>query len=505
MTGPASLIQVMSSKRRSRRIAVIDIGSNSVRLVIYALRGAAALPQFNEKVMAGLGTGLSETGRLWPKGVSNALTALRRYRSILDALDVRDVHAFATAAVREASDGAAFSKQAGQAVASSIRVLSGIEEAELSARGAASGFHQPCGLVGDLGGSSLELAVLKDREVQSGETFMLGPLSLSDFSNDDTAARSKHIRKTLKSSQSLAAKLSVFYAVGGAWRAFAKVHMDMTGYPLHSLQGYRMSARDVRKTIKAIDSDEPEFKARIAIITRRRAASLPHAAAVLDGLFARGHFSELIISSYGVREGILMAALGQTERDAMLDAITEAARLSRLQRAFGEQLYRFIKPVIDLDPDLFGSRRQPQRIIKAACLYADSGALYHPDHRARLAYDHALLGPYASATHVERSFIALALATRYRRRFTPPEKDSRLMTDRQTLEARRIGALMRIGCVLSGRSAPILARASLRRSKNKLTLSLAADSKDMVSAIVRRRLTQAANSLSLDPAVSFGS
>lgn len=493
----------MSSKVSRKHVAVIDIGSNSIRLVIYTIYGAAALPHFNEKVMAGLGTNLSDTGRLWPEGVKMALAALRRYRSILDALDVTEMLAIATSAVREADDGAKFTRRAEKMLGVSIEVLTGEEEARLSAFGAASGLHEPRGIVGDLGGSSLELVSIKKGRIGSGETHLLGPLSLAHIDADQPGTLGKHIRKQLKTSAALAKPTPVFYAVGGAWRTLAKIHMDITSYPLQALQGYRMSARDVRQTVKAIMSTDSVLQSRIASTARRRSEMLPYAATVLSVVFDMGRFAELVISSYGVREGVLMQAHGDSARDGLLDAVTESARLDKQQMAFGRQLHEFITPALDIDPDLFGERREHDRIIRAACLYADSGARYHPDHRARLAYDHVLLGPYARASHAERAFIGLALASRYQRRFILPVKDTILMNDDQTSRARHLGALMRLGCVLSGRSAPILAGATLKRTKGKLLLQLAKGREDMVSATVTRRLTQAAASMSLEPDVIF--
>ena len=488
--------------RDSKRAAVIDIGSNSVRLVIYSVYGAAHLPRFNEKVMAGLGTDLTHTGVLWPDGVEQALAALRRYRAILSALEVTNITAIATSAVREAKDGNRFCKKASTALGVPIQVLSGEDEARLSAFGAASGLLAPRGIVGDLGGSSLELAGLKKSKISDTVTHLLGPLSLADYRPDEDALR-KYIRKTLKPSVNILQAFRTFYAVGGSWRALAKVHMDLTDYPLHTLQGYRMNAKAVRQTIKAIHSDDTLLQARIAVIARRRTRILPYAATLLGVLFEQGGFGELIISSYGVREGVLMEAHGSSARDILLDGVIEAARLDRQQIAFGKQLHKFVAPALAPSPDLFGEPRNETRILRAACLYADSGARFHPDHRARLAYDHALLGPYAATSHVERSFIALALASRYLRRFEQPVSDAALLTTEQMDRALKLGALMRLGCVLSGRSAPILAMAYLKRSKSRLILGIGRKDKAMISATVMRRLGQAASALALEPEVEF--
>src|SRR5215472_5678078 len=95
----------------SRQAAVIDVGSNSVRLVIYRLDGRAIWTVYNEKALAGLGRDLPSTGRLSPEGVETAIVALRRYRAVLDGWDADDVTATATAAVREAADGPSFLKR----------------------------------------------------------------------------------------------------------------------------------------------------------------------------------------------------------------------------------------------------------------------------------------------------------------------------------------------------------------------------------------------------------
>lgn len=137
---------------KSRLAGIIDIGSNSVRLVICEVMGASILQTFNEKVMAGLGEGVPRSGHLSPRGVEAALKALSRYRAILRALNVETYQAVATAAVRMASDGDAFLKQAGKILGGPVRLLSGEDEARLSARGVDLSIHDPVGLIGDLGG-----------------------------------------------------------------------------------------------------------------------------------------------------------------------------------------------------------------------------------------------------------------------------------------------------------------------------------------------------------------
>ncbi len=165
--------------RDGQEAAVIDVGSNSVRLVVYRIDGRAMTPILNEKVMAGLGRSLGQTGKLSPDGIDAALRALRRFATLTQALGVQDVFAVGTAAVREAGDGAAFAQQMRRETGIPLRILSGAEEALLSALGVSAGAPDAMGVVGDLGGASLELIEISPSGPGRGETFRLGPLALA--------------------------------------------------------------------------------------------------------------------------------------------------------------------------------------------------------------------------------------------------------------------------------------------------------------------------------------
>src|SRR5438552_8081438 len=152
-------------------VAVIDIGSNSVRLVVYEGLTRSPTPIFNEKVLCGLGRAVHSTGLLAPDAVEKALAALRRFRILCDRIEVPKRFAIATAACREADNGAEFIRQAKRICGSEIEVISGKREAELSALGDVSGFHRPDGIVGDLGGGSLELTDVSGHRLGTGGTF----------------------------------------------------------------------------------------------------------------------------------------------------------------------------------------------------------------------------------------------------------------------------------------------------------------------------------------------
>jgi len=490
----------MTGLTPQRRTAVIDIGSNSVRLVIYRRVGTAMLPHFNEKVMAGLGKGLNETGHLSTKGYVAAIGALKRYTAILQALGVSDVQCVATAAVREAEDGPKFGNEANKILGVPVRVLSGADEARLSCLGVMAGIHEPRGVMGDLGGSSLEFCQITGKKPKKGETHKLGPFNFQDLSEAESR---KIIRKSLKSSGVLGANGGRFYAVGGAWRALAKMHMTLGDYPLHALHGHRMSALEVENIIQSIETGGEGLHARIKSVTGRRGWAVAHAARVLKEIFDLGGFEEMVVSAYGVREGVL-AEIGGGEGDPLIDGISASAHLDETQYAFGAALHRFVRDVLTEPAQLFEVDRPQARIDLAACMLADSGARLHPDHRADLAYELALRGPYATASHAERAFIAMAVGCRYYKRFKRPALHRVLMPQPMADRARILGALMRLGGVFSGRSAPNLEFASLQKSDSMLTMHVQAGAEAMVSETVRTRLAKSASLMGLEPEIVIG-
>jgi exopolyphosphatase / guanosine-5'-triphosphate,3'-diphosphate pyrophosphatase len=487
---------------KSRLAGIIDIGSNSVRLVICEVMGASILQTFNEKVMAGLGEGVPKTGQLSPKGVEAALKALSRYRAILRALNVETYQAVATAAVRMASDGDAFLKQAGKILGRPVRLLSGEDEARLSARGVDLSIHDPVGLIGDLGGSSLELKRIGlENGPEVGESLMLGPLALGDIVSDPKELR-KRIRETLKASEALNGARGRFYAVGGAWRAFGRLVMEMDKYPLQVLQGFQINDGQVARAAKlCIDSlTNAAARQQIETIDKRRAKHFPMAAILMEEILAQSALESVTISAAGVREGVLHDLLEMTLDDPLTDGIVAYARLDHNQIAFGRALHDFICPALLPQPDLFGSPAADVRIEKAACMMADSAGRFHPDHRAEMAYDQALRAPYLGVTHPERAMIAHAIGCRYEKDFKRPAEHIMLTTEPQAERAKQIGLLMRLGAVFSGRSGPILQRASLHLDGDTLTLQVHRRDANLISETVERRLSQAASMLRLKPA-----
>jgi len=485
---------------QANRVGVIDIGSNTVRLVIFETWRASILPRFNEKVMAGLGRGLAVTGKLSPEGRESALKALRRYRAIIDGLGVSQVRAVATAAPRVASDGPDFVAEASAAIGVSVTVLSGVDEGRISAMGVKAGIDRPKGIVADLGGSSLELFPLRFSEEFQGETHMLGPLAIDEYLHRPERDIRKHVRGVLRTSDLVGTAPETLYAVGGAWRAMAKVDMYRRDYPLRVLHNYQMDPDAVSETtahIFAARKSEPTLESLRQTIAGRRGPKLPLSAVVLDEVVKLSGAKQVVVSSMGLREGIVREMVADEEADTLYDGAVAFLQLNAHQVAFSKTLYAFLSHIFEIEPVCFGSRRRDTRLYRTACLMADAAGRYHPDHRAEMAYDQALRAPYAGVDHAERAFIALAAGTRYRRRFSMPKDDRPLLDDLQRKRARQLGLFLRLGAMFSGRSSTILERASLGRIDDKLTLIVDRKDTDMVSETVVERHLQAAKEIGL--------
>lgn len=481
----------------TREAAVIDIGSNSVRLVVYRLEGRAMIPILNEKMLAGLGRDMPRTGALSPEGVENAVRVLKRFATIVDCINLHRIDVVATAAVRDARDGEAFVRRVRDETGFAIRVLSGGEEARLSALGVLAGLPEAAGVAGDLGGSSLELVAIGAEGPGAGETFALGPLSLMSGDGFDDARITAKVDGALARSKILTKQGGVFYAVGGAWRALGRIHMALHNHPLHVLQHYEMPRADVLELAEIVRRQSRRSLERMFEAAAKRADLLPCAAIVLERVMQRGAFSSVTLSSYGLREGVLfehMAKEAKGQHPLIATAEAFGAQDSRA-RAFGQALNPWIEPIFANAPQVFSAERDA--LLRAcACRLADIGAPLHPDQRAELMFDLVLRAPLAGVRHSERAFIAGAIHHRYTKA-PPPNAPAfeRLLSEDQRKAAFALGAALRLGADLSGRAETMLARFKIGWEKGVLVLRAPTGDAHLVNEQSRRRLDTLASAL----------
>ena len=301
---------------RGPPLAVVDIGSNSVRLVVYDGLTRSPTPLFNEKVLCGLGREVQTTGLLAADAVEQALTSLKRYRALCTTMGVKKVLAVATAACRDARNGRAFIKFAERTIKADIDILSGPREAELTALGVISGVHHADGVVGDLGGGSLELIDVHGTRTRRGLTRPLGGLALADISAKSLKKAEKFVKKTLSALPVLkGCDDRTFYAVGGTWRALARLHMWQTGYPLHVMHGYAIPAHEALEFSRLVHRVDTETLSNIEVVATARRPLLAYAALVLEHIVRIGRPRQVVFSALGVREGLLYSLLKQKDKE----------------------------------------------------------------------------------------------------------------------------------------------------------------------------------------------
>ncbi len=481
------------SARALRRVGVIDVGSNSVRFVVFD--GAARSPAYfyNEKVMAALGAGLGETGHLNPEGKKRALAALKRFALVAKAMKVNPLTTVATAAVREATDGAEFQADVERQTGLVCHVIDGEEEARLSAQGVLLGWPEAEGVICDIGGSSMELAVVGSGKVGKRVTTPLGPLKLQGVA-ESKADRLKHIRQVLaKAVKKLGARPARLYLVGGSWRAIGRIDMERRCYPMTVLHEYRMTPEQVRLTLAWIEGNTIEMLRAKTGIGQERMALVPVAAEVLHELVDVLKPKEIDISSYGIREGLLYEQMPAKlrSRDPLIEACRWAEATSARVPGFGKELYSFIQPLF---PKVTPERK---RIMKAACLLHDVSWRAHPDYRHEVCFDNATRANLGGLNHEERVYLGLALLHRYKnsRAGSQFEPLFALLTDQAIQEAETLGKAMRFGAMFSAEALHEMGSLKYQPKKNALELLLHPDAEPLFGEVAQARFQSLAKAL----------
>jgi exopolyphosphatase / guanosine-5'-triphosphate,3'-diphosphate pyrophosphatase len=491
---------VKRPRKRASSVAVIDIGSNSVRLVVYEAMTRSLVSLFNEKTLCGLGREVQSTGLLAPDAVAKALTSLRRFRALCKIMKVGRVYAIATAACRDATNGPDFIAKAERICGISIEILSGPREAKLSALGVVSGIHNPDGIVGDLGGGSLELIDVRGNRVRQGVTLPLGSLALQDAS-DKSLKRAERIVKTDLSgvAQLKAGRGRTFYAVGGTWRALARIHIIQSGYPLRVMHGYSIPASDAldfAQRLRRLASTN--MLANIEAVADARRPLLTYAALVLEYVIRVAQPKTIVFSTFGVREGLFYEMQPQTERskDGLICAaqtlnelMSRSARHAQELIGWTDRLVRVVK-LRETDED--------RRLRHTACLLSDIGWRVHPDHRGEETLNLITNGNFGSVSHQGRAFVALSVFYRYAglsEENEPPVAIRELVPPAMVERARVLGAAFRVAHLISAARPGVLPAIHFRSGGRKLMLVFEHRMIDLVADRVGSRFKQLARLL----------
>lgn len=493
----------MKQKKRAKAeppryepVGIVDIGSNSVRLVVYDGLNRAPAPIFNEKILCGLGRGVAITGRLGDDAISRAIKALARFRALCEQINTRKLYAVATAAAREASNGRAFIERAEESLGHGITVLSGKKEAELAARGVMSAIPDADGVVGDLGGGSLELVEVAGGTIRRGVTVPIGPLRLIDLSGN-SIDKAREMVDELFADLDILQKLKgrSLYAVGGTWRNLARLHMAQSHYPLHVLHQYRVPRQAARSLAGLVSGLSPETVRDIPVIQKSRAETLPFGALVLDRILKCSRADDVVVSAFGLREGLIFSKLQKhkRKRDPLIVACIDFAR--RYSRSVEHEF-----ELCEWTDQLFatgGLKETPgqKRLRHAACFLADIGWRTHPNYRGERSLTIVSQASFAGVDHPGRIFLALTVYFRHEGPLSEgaPAELMRLVDDEVISRARLISAAQRLAYVVSGAMSGMLPRIGLTVESGKLlTLAIPSSLEALLGERVERRFSELA-------------
>lgn len=486
-----------------RRLGVVDLGSNSVRLVVF--EGLTRNPQvvFNEKSILGLGRGLQASGRLNEDAIGECITVLERYAVVAAAMRADPVEVLATAAVRDALNGPAFVEMLRRRFpALPIRVLDGDEEARHSAEGVLGGITDADGVLGDLGGGSLEVVRIAGGSVTASTTLKLGVIRLAEQAGGDVVRARAIAEEALRGVPWLAeAAGRDLYLVGGAWRALARIHVGQTGYPLQVVHHYTLSREEARDLTGVITNLSKRTLDRIPGVSRKRLETLPYAAVVLRRLLRATQARRVVFSASGLREGWYARHLPEEVRAE--DPVVAA----------GQDLCRRFSRSEDLPPALIGwtaplfpdETPALARLRETACWVGDIGAHEHPDYKAEQAFLRLMRQPGIGLDHHARAFLALTLAMRHEANpLAAWLQPARALLDvASTKRAETLGAALRLAFTLSGGTATLLGLTSLRLEQQRLVLRLARSGGVFAGESVWRRLERLAEALAREPATEI--
>ena len=471
----------------TRPAAVVDIGSNSVRLVVFDGLKRVPTPVFNEKVLCGLGRDLAKTGKLNKDGVELATESLTRFTGIASAMGCETVEYLATAAVRDAKNGPEFVEEVETGCDCKVRILTGEEEARLSALGVLSSMPWARGAMGDLGGGSLEIVALHDGGAGEGATLPLGPLRLLSQSGGDRDKAAEMIDETLAGHPWIKDLTGeVFYPVGGSWRALARIHMEQAAYPLHMVHGYSIRRKDMQDLTTVVAQLGKRSLSRIGGVPKRRLDTLPFAALLMDKLLAIMQPERVTFSAYGLREGWVFDQLTEEEQaeDPLISAAVDWVGREGRFGGIGEHLASWTS-------GLYESESAPaRRLREAACHLSDIAWRDHPDYRAEQAFWRVMRSTQLCLEHHERAYIALVLSCRYGGRV----EDAQVAPALQVLKPKKVrraeilGLAIRAAYSLCAGAQEVLAESSISYKDEALELKVPKNSPVPPGPVLKKRL-----------------
>ena len=475
----------MSNEQQDARIGIIDIGSNSIRLVVYDQNKRSPIPIYNEKVLCALGKGLATSGVLNPEGVIMGKDALRRFVAMGRNMGISELYVIATAAIRDARDGRSFTSWLEKSYGVKADIISGEEEAKLGAFAVCSSIYRPRGITADLGGGSLELVRVNDGKISGHTSLLLGSLRMLDESKGDRDKLHKIIDKRFSEINWLDdEKTPAIYAIGGSFRALAKMHMVAGNYQLQILHEYTVEAKEFLNFLRDIATMSIEKLEKFPGGAIKRAAALPGAAMVLEKLLTTSMAEKIIFSASGIREGYIYKKLPLKERedDGLLFSCREFASRNGRSNQYGEELFEWMLPLLGKESE------RMSRLRLAFCLLSDIALHIHPEYRAQWAFQRVIYSAFTSITHSERATLALALYHRYQFKLKDDYPQLKLISFAEKTWAKLTGSSANLAYHLSGSIPGNLGKTNIVVKGENVSLQFKGEMAEIMGDAIQKRI-----------------
>lgn len=467
------------------KIGIIDIGSNSVRLVVYDGMKRSPMPVFNEKSMCELGKGVAESGQLNPEGAIQARECIARFLAMAQVMDVVELYIIATAAVRDAEDGKAFVKAIEKRHHVKVKIISGKQEARLAAKGVQASLHNPIGLVGDLGGGSFELVRVEGEKIYEQDTLPLGALRLKSDGGDSATAASDIARKTYNELPWLKkSKTETFYAVGGSFRSLAHAYLLETDYPLEVLHAYTVEAAAFVPFLRKLSRMEPQAISEMPGTSRKRSHSLAYAAVALAELLEHLQIKQVVFSTAGIREGYLFDQLSPylKQEDGLIACCVDLATQNGRLEGYARDLFQWMAPLFE------GESVEQQRLRFACCVLSEFAWRIHPQYRSEWMFTRIIQSSMIGMNHKERVMLANALYHRHTLKTPLKTRVLKLLSTQEKEWCHTMGYALAVGFMLSGGMAGTLHRTPVIYTAKGIDIDAAPELQNLLTDTVRKRL-----------------
>ncbi len=299
------------------RYAVIDTGYNSTRLCIYDLFPNRTFRILgSQKAYLRLGEGVKEGLPISSEKISEAERVFKSFRTILDKKGINNIKLIGTSAFRYASNGNEVAELLSEIIGVKMKILSGEEEGKFSAMGSLNTLPVDSGVIFDLGGGSLEVVYFSSRQIKEVYHFPLGALKIAKDFSDENEMRKK-IRNELSI---LKPSNGVIIGSGGNVRALGKMDAKLSAFPIKSIHGYELYIKQVSKYSKVLMNLDPEERSNLPGISKERSYTVHTASVIIEELGKILDGSTILISSFGLREGVLTESIVENPREKWLEA-----------------------------------------------------------------------------------------------------------------------------------------------------------------------------------------